>query len=93
MKSVELGMIVKSKAGRDKDNFSIIIDIQDEYVYLVDGDIRRLEHPKKKKIKHIQVTKTVAYDLIDNLENGKKVTNADIRKALQNYVKDQKISL
>ncbi len=47
-----IGQFVKSKAGRDKDRIFIIIEIVDEvYVRIVDGDLRRIESPKRKKIK------------------------------------------
>ena len=36
--------------------YLIVIDANDEYVYLCDGSTRRIENPKKKKIKHIDIT-------------------------------------
>ena len=54
------GQIVKSKAGRDKDRFFVVLEINDEsYLTLVDGDLRKLSKPKRKKVKHIMVTNTV----------------------------------
>ncbi|MDO5714046.1 MAG: KOW domain-containing RNA-binding protein [Tissierellia bacterium] len=54
------GQVVKSKAGRDKDRFFMVLEIKDEsYLTLVDGDLRKLSKPKLKKIKHIMVTNTV----------------------------------
>lgn len=54
------GQVVKSKAGRDKDRFFIVLEVNDEsYLSLVDGDLRKLSKPKRKKVKHIMVTKTV----------------------------------
>ena len=52
---VERGMLAKSKAGHDKGNVYVIYDVDDTYVYLIDGNIRKIENPKKKKIKHVQV--------------------------------------
>ena len=49
------GMLVKSKAGRDKDCIYVIGDVKNEYVYLADGKIRPLERPKKKKLMHVQI--------------------------------------
>ncbi len=53
------GMIVRSAAGRDKGNFLVVISADDEFVYLADGKERRLESPKKKRIKHVKLTNTV----------------------------------
>ena len=52
---VERGMLAKSKAGHDKGNVYVIYDVDDTYVYLIDGKIRKIENPKKKKIKHVQI--------------------------------------
>ena len=49
------GMLAKSKAGHDAGKVYVIIDVDDTYVYLADGDIRTLKHLKKKKKKHVQV--------------------------------------
>lgn len=50
-KECQIGRLVLSKAGRDKDNSFIVIDILDDnYVYICDGDIHTLDKPKKKKL-------------------------------------------
>lgn len=72
-----IGQIVFSKCGHDKGKAYIIISISDEYLYLADGDIRTLEKAKKKKFKHVQVTKCI-------LEKCN-LTNADLKKALKPY--------
>lgn len=85
MNELQYGQIVKSKAGRDKGKFFVIIDKEDEYLYLVDGILRRIDNPKKKKFKHIQPT-NIIIDIIKNkIENDEKITNADIRKQLILY--------
>ena len=55
MDRYEIGMLAKSKAGHDKGHVYIIMKEDNAYVYLVDGNIRTLEHPKKKKKKHVQI--------------------------------------
>ncbi len=72
------GTIVKSKAGRDKDGFLVVIDFSPPYAYLCDGKERPLENPKKKKIIHIARTKTV-------LEEEYLLTNKKIFRALRNF--------
>ena len=52
---IEKGMLAKSKAGHDKGKVYVIYDLDETYVYLVDGRIRVLENPKRKKRKHVQV--------------------------------------
>ncbi len=43
------GAFVKSAAGHDKGGCFFILREEGEYIYLVDGKIRRLNCPKKKK--------------------------------------------
>ena len=52
---VEKGMLAKSKAGHDKGKIYIIYELDETYVYLVDGIIRKIENPKCKKRKHVQI--------------------------------------
>ena len=49
MLEFKCGQIVKSIAGHDKNQLYLIKEIKDEYVYLVDGKIRKLNRTKKKK--------------------------------------------
>ena len=51
----EIGMLAKSKAGHDKGQLYVIYDVDETYVYLVDGQIRTIDKPKKKKRKHVQI--------------------------------------
>jgi len=55
MERYEIGMLAKSKAGHDKGHVYVILKEDNAYVYLVDGAIRRMENPKKKKKKHVQI--------------------------------------
>jgi ribosomal protein L14E/L6E/L27E len=80
---ITFGQVVYSKAGRDKGKRFIVIDIIDElYVMISDGDLRRIENAKRKKIKHLQITGEVILPLSDKLEKKVRVTNSEIRKAL-----------
>lgn len=55
MDRFEVGMLARSKAGHDKGHVYIIMKEEDAYVYLVDGSIRTIDRPKKKKKKHVQI--------------------------------------
>lgn len=78
------GQVVKSRAGRDKGRIFLIIDIIDkENVYIVDGDLRKLDRPKKKKIKHLIVYNTILDELKYKLDNNIKINNAYIRRLLE----------
>lgn len=79
------GQIVYSKAGRDKAKPFIVFDIEENYLYLVDGTIRTLEKPKKKKIKHVQIVNQIDYNIKKKLDENLYILNSDIRKALEPY--------
>lgn len=55
------GSVVRSKAGRDKESFLVVISFceQDGYVMVCDGKERPLERPKRKNVLHLAVTNTV----------------------------------
>ena len=81
-----VGTVVYSRAGRDEGNFLIISEILDDnYVLIVDGDIRKTEKPKKKKLKHLKNTGEVLEEISEKLKTGKRVYDAEIREALKKY--------
>ena len=55
MEHFEVGMMARSKCGHDAKNVYVITAVEDAYVYLVDGKVRTLDKPKKKKKKHVQL--------------------------------------
>jgi len=92
--SIEVGRVVHSKAGRDKGRFFVINGIIDEtYVYVVDGELRKLAKPKKKKVKHLELKPEVLTGIKEKIETGKKVFDAEIKKAIKNtrYFDGEKI--
>jgi large subunit ribosomal protein L14e len=87
MPQLMLGQLAKSVAGRDKGRFMVVIDIIDEnYVYVVDGDLRRVENPKKKKIKHLQLLNKKVELIAEKLAKKRKISNDDIKKALNELI-------
>lgn len=82
---VETGRVVISKFGRDKGRPFLVVELLEEpYVLIADGALRRLKQPKKKKLKHLELTGTVLEGIRDKLEQGTKVFDAELRSALKN---------
>ena len=80
----KIGQFVVSKAGRDKEKIFIVIDrIDENYLLLVDGDLRKIESPKKKKIRHIHRLDQLSVEIESKLRESKKVTNLMIRKEIE----------
>ena len=85
MAACKIGEFAKSKAGHDKEEIFIIMNIEEEYVYLVDGKSRILDKPKKKKIKHIQVINQIDEELQRKLETNLILRDEDIKRAIKSY--------
>ena len=69
-------------AGRDKGNYFIVTKVVDNYVYIVDGNIHKVENPKYKKIKHIELFGECSDELKKRLIKKYKINNQDIKKEL-----------
>lgn len=82
----EIGRVALSKAGRDKGRQFLVVRCDGNYVYLVDGELRKLDKPKKKKCMHLRFRPIVASDIAQKLQKGENVYDSDIRKALAEVV-------
>lgn len=72
---IERGSLVYSIAGRDKGILFLVLKREGDLVYLADGNLRKTENPKKKKLKHVNKTNT-------RVDIGE-VSNSDIRNLLK----------
>lgn len=80
---IRLGSVVRSRAGRDRDRFFVVVGIVDErYVLIADGDLRKLASPKKKKLLHLKVTPACMSEIQSRLESGEQLQDAQIRRFL-----------
>ena len=68
---MQIGQIVKSTHGHDKNAFYMIVELSGDFVFLADGKSRRLEKAKKKNIKHIQKTNEILQ--VDEITGNKKL--------------------
>ena len=89
-----IGELATSKAGHDKDRLYMIVGEEGEWVYLCDGRLRGVEHPKKKKKKHIQIIHSSAQDTLiqiikHNLPGERDEIDRQIRKTLEDYLSNK----
>lgn len=89
-----IGELATSKAGHDKDRLYMIVGEEGECVYLCDGRLRGVEHPKKKKKKHIQIIHSSAQDTLiqiikQNLPEERDEIDRQIRKTLEYYLSNK----
>lgn len=76
------GKVVISTAGRDKDRYFVVLSVEDNFCYISDGKIRKVDMPKKKKIKHLRVTEFFLENIANKLTEEQTVTNSMIRRAI-----------
>ncbi len=83
METYCMGMTATSLAGHDKGKTYVILSVDEHYVYLADGSIRTMQNPKKKKLKHVQVNRTVSSWIQTLQDENKKIYDSDIIRALR----------
>lgn len=96
--NIQLGQVVKSKMGRDVGKVFVVTKIIDDtYVEIVNGRLRTLSKPKKKKIKHLQVYKDVLKEVSTKETGIYEYNDSFIRKLLEPYeqidLKAQEVSI
>jgi ribosomal protein L14E/L6E/L27E len=82
MNNYVVGGFAVSTAGHDTGQLYVIFQMEHEYVYLVDGRIRTLDRPKKKKTKHINMLEQFDPTLADKVINHT-IRNEEIKRALK----------
>lgn len=75
---MKTGQIVKSIAGRDKNSFFVVTQVDEKFAIICDGKHRPVERQKKKKIIHLRETNSFV-----SLDEVK--TNKEFRKVLKRF--------
>ena len=74
--------IVISTAGRDRGGWFYVVHTDGTYALLTDGRGRKIEAPKRKKLKHVRrVARTDSQTAI-KLKSGGMVLNSELRRDL-----------
>ena len=82
---IHISDIVRSTAGRDKGKLFFVLQVEEQYALLVDGKLRKLENPKRKKQIHFRLESQCALRVAEKLRNGEKVTNSELRRTLAQF--------
>lgn len=86
-----VGQFARSIAGHDKGNLYIIIGEDKDSLILSDGRLKKVEKPKKKNRKHIQIIKKDCNVLVaEKIANGDKAVNEAIKRAIKLYEQEDK---
>ena len=82
---IEVGLYVKSKQGRDKNNIYIVKSVEDKKVSLVDGNFKTLEKPKIKNIKHVESLNEICEKLAKKFKENTNVYDAEVYSAIRKF--------
>lgn len=79
----EIGRAVQSRQGRDAGRCFVILQVVDEqFVLMADGLTRKLNHPKKKKVKHLH-PKPFCMEGLEEALASRQLLDSDLRKFLK----------
>lgn len=77
--------IILSTAGRDQGKLFYVIGTEGAYVLIANGKERKLEHPKRKKLKHVRRVTRTNSRVAEKIANGDKVLNSELRRDLAEF--------
>ena len=76
------GRVVLSTQGRDEGRYFVVLEVIDEnFVLMADGLTRKVDHPKKKKVKHLR-PKPIMVEVDGAKLPNKHLQDSDLRNAL-----------
>ena len=79
----EVGRVVFSKAGRDQGHYFVVVDVIDEsYVAVANGCQRKVDNPKRKKIKHLVAKPEVIEEIREKISAKKRIFDSEVRNKL-----------
>ena len=80
---MEVGRVVLSRAGRDQGHVFVIVDVIDEdYVAIANGCQRKVDNPKKKKIKHLVAKPEILEEIREKIFAKKRIFDSEVRNKL-----------
>ena len=74
--------IVKAIAGRDTGRCFFVLATEEDFLLLADGKRRRLENPKRKRRKHVELVGQSDSPAAVKIRSNEKVTNSELRRAI-----------
>ena len=88
---IRISDVVVSNAGRDRDQLFYVIGTEGVYTLLANGKDRRLEKPKRKKVKHVSKVLRAETRVAAKILAGDKVLNSELRRTLACFRQSQSL--
>lgn len=84
---VQIGRLVCSMQGRDSGRYYLVVDtVNETKLLLADGEVRKVENPKIKNVKHLKFYDMIAGEVLYKSTSGKRISNEDVRKELKSLI-------
>ena len=74
--------IVISTAGRDQGKLFYVVSTENGYAFLANGKGRKIESPKRKKLKHVRRVTRTDSRVAQKILQGDTVLNSELRRDL-----------
>ena len=74
--------IVISAAGRDEGRLFYVLKVEGNYAFLTDGKMRKVETPKRKKLKHIRFVARSDTKVACKIRQDEPLLNSELRRDL-----------
>lgn len=85
-----IGSLVEVVQGRDAGLVAVVVGhVEDRYLLVADGSVRRADKPKKKNTLHVRRLAYVAQEIAEKLKLEGKVANAQLRYAVRKFVEER----
>lgn len=85
-----IGSMVEVIQGRDAGLVAVVVGhVENRYVLVADGSVRRADKPKKKNIQHVRKIPYTADEIRQKLELDGRVNNAQLRYAVRKFVEER----
>ena len=88
----QIGQMVRILKGRDAGGVACIIEVKDfRFVYIADGDKRKVDRSKKKNVNHLQMYDFISPEVKNSIEQTGRVTNAKLRFAISTFMNENNL--
>ena len=83
---LKVGDVVLSRMGRDQGRYFLVTSVvNDDYVMVADGELRKVGKPKLKKKKHLKPEGSNLANSAEKFIQGKQVFDSELRSALRKF--------
>ena len=85
---MEKGNLVLALKGKEKNQYFVVMSLDDKFAYIIDGKRLKTTNPKKKSMKHVQKASKNKFPV-----ELFSVNNDNVNSAVRKFIKEEKENL